>query len=326
MTVFVSHSLQDTAQFENVTQWLDLHKVPYWRPADLKSGESLRDQLRASIRSCSVCVFIATHTSVTSSWCGAELGAFWGAGIPVITYMADASLTEDALPVILRGDVHTAKLSEVATRAAELVRSRPPGGRGPASDDRVGMMTVAQLEKVVASSVLLLMATRDQGVATAGSHPGPEAMTSVAQATESIIRAVDAATEVVERTDDAWRSRVLWVDDRPGNIVRERRVFESLGVTFELAQSTNEALNSLRRNRFGAIISNMSRPEGPRDGYRLLDAVRTGDRTTPFFIYSGECDHQSQWEAMERGAQGYTNVADQLVIAVMDALRPPRHD
>lgn len=324
MTVFISHSLQDRPQFENVTEWFDARKVPYWRPTDLKSGESLRDQLRAAVRSCSVCVFVATHSSVTSSWCGAELGAFWGAGIPVITYMADASLTEDALPVILRGDVHTAKLSEVATRADELVQSGRPGGRGPAPDDRVGMMTVAQLEKVVASSVLLLMAGRDQGVATAGSHSAPDPMTAVAQATESIIRAVDAATEVVERTDDAWRSRVLWVDDRPGNNVRERRVFESLGVTFELAASTNEALNSLRRSRFGAIISDMGRAAGPREGYRLLDAVRVHDRRTPFFIYAGTSAPQHRWEAMERGAQGCTNVANELVTTVMDALRPPR--
>ncbi len=29
-----------------------------------------------------MCVFIATHDSVNSAWCGAELGAFWGAGTP----------------------------------------------------------------------------------------------------------------------------------------------------------------------------------------------------------------------------------------------------
>jgi hypothetical protein len=43
-------------------------------------------------------VFIATPASVKSSWCQAELGAFWGAGKPIIPYV-QAGVSDADLPV-----------------------------------------------------------------------------------------------------------------------------------------------------------------------------------------------------------------------------------
>jgi hypothetical protein len=144
MAVFISHSFDDQSEFENVTDWLDGRGIPYWKPAEIKSGASLRGQLRQAIGSCSVCIFVATHKSVASSWCGAELGAFWGADIPVIVYLADSSLPEEALPPILQGDVWDRRLSRIASRAAELVKEREGSGtKGVISpSDRVTSMTV----------------------------------------------------------------------------------------------------------------------------------------------------------------------------------------
>jgi len=51
MTVFISHSFDDQSEFENVTDWLDRLGVPYWKPAEIKSGASLRGQLRQAIGS-----------------------------------------------------------------------------------------------------------------------------------------------------------------------------------------------------------------------------------------------------------------------------------
>jgi len=80
MAVFISHSFDNKPEFENIVDALELAKVPYWNPADVKPGSSLRDQLRQAVEHCNVCIFVATHRAVASSWCGAELGAFWGAG------------------------------------------------------------------------------------------------------------------------------------------------------------------------------------------------------------------------------------------------------
>src|SRR5262249_59532791 len=110
-----------------------------------------------------------------------------------------------------------------------------------------------------------------------------------------------------------WRRRILWVDDRPDNNIYERHVFESLGMTFDLALSTDEALEQLRSSRYGAIISDMGRREGPREGYRLLSAVRAFDTITPFFIYAGSNAPENKQEAAEHGAQGSPNRANELV-------------
>ena len=97
-------------------------------------------------------------------------------------------------------------------------------------------------------------------------------------------------------------------------------MFESLGLTFDLALSTDEALDRLGGARYGAIISDMGRREGPREGYRLLAAVRASGSTTPFFIYAGSNAPEHKREAAERGAQGSTNIASELVDMVSQAL------
>jgi CheY-like chemotaxis protein len=320
MTVFISHSFDDQSEFENVTDWLDGRGIPYWKPAEIKSGASLRGQLRQAIGSCSVCIFVATHKSVASSWCGAELGAFWGADIPVIVYLADSSLPEEALPPILQGDVWDRRLSRIASRAAELVKEREGSGtKGVISpSDRVTSMTVGQLEKLIAGAVSLVRAGEERGSPVDEQADGLGS--TALDAAGRVLRAADAASQIGHEPGDKWRRRILWVDDRPGNNTYERQVFESLGLTFDLALSTEEALEQLSSSTYGAIISDMGRREGPREGYRLLDAVRASDRVTPFFIYAGSNAPQHKREAAEHGAQGSTNRANELVDMVTQAL------
>lgn len=320
MTVFISHSFDDQPEFENVTDWLDRLDVPYWKPAEIKSGASLRGQLRQAVGSCSVCIFVATHNSVASSWCGAELGAFWGADIPVIVYLADSSLPEEALPPILQGDVWERKLSRIASRAAELTKEREDNGsKGVISPgDRVTSMTVEQLEKIIAGSVSLVLAGKQQGSPV--DQQAGDLRTTALDAAGRVLRAADATSQIGHESGDIWRRRILWVDDRPDNNAYERQVFESLGITFDLALSTDEALERLSSSRYGAIISDMGRREGPREGYRLLGAVRAFDMITPFFIYAGSNAPQHKREAAEHGAQGSTNEANELVDMVTQAL------
>jgi CheY-like chemotaxis protein len=318
MTVFVSHSFDDQAEFKNVTDWLDGLGVPYWKPAEIKSGASLRGQLRRAVGSCSVCIFVATHKSVKSSWCGAELGAFWGSGIPVIVYLADSSLPEEALPPIVQGDVWDKNLKSIATRAAELDKER--GDSGTKSmilpSDRVANMTVEQFENFMVGAVSLVLAGKEHDSHASDQTGGA----TVRDAAGRVLRAADAASQIGREPGDIWRRRILWVDDRPDNNAFERQTFESLGLTFDLAQSTDEALARLNNSRYGAIISDMGRREGPREGYRLLDAVRATDQATPFFIYAGSNAPEHKREAARHGAQGSTNRANELVDMVTQAL------
>jgi CheY-like chemotaxis protein len=324
VTVFISHSFDSQPEFENVIEWLDQVAVPYWKPTDIKSADSLREQLRNAIGRCSVCIFIATHKSVRSSWCGAELGAFWGAGIPVIVYLADSSLSKDMLPPIVQGDVWERKLSRVAARARELSTAvQNPGGAEPASPTaRVASITVEQLEKLIAGAVSLVRA--DEAEHAGKENLGADLDSRALDAASHVLRAVDATSHLSVNSERKWQRKILWVDDNPGNNVHERKVFESLGFEFALAASTREALEILKHGKFGAIISDMGRSEGPREGYKLLDAVRSSDPATPFFIYAGSRAPEHIREAAARGAQGTTNVASQLIDMVTQSL--PRAD
>ena len=113
---------------------------------------------------------------------------------------------------------------------------------------------------------------------------------------------------------------ILWVDDRPQNNAYERKAFEAVGISCTLALSTDEALRTLNHTAFSAIISDMGRVEGPREGYALLDAVRGRGIKTPYFIYAGSNAPEHTKEALAHGAQGNTNNPQVLFRMVVDAI------
>lgn len=121
-------------------------------------------------------------------------------------------------------------------------------------------------------------------------------------------------------TNRKWRNKILWVDDRPENNIHERKAFESQGIEFSLALSTNEAIEILNNNKFAAIISDMGRKEGTQEGYVLLERIRKSGINTPFFIYAGSNAPEHKMMALERGAQGSTNRAQELFEIVMNRI------
>jgi CheY-like chemotaxis protein len=139
---------------------------------------------------------------------------------------------------------------------------------------------------------------------------------------------LNAIVELVSKTNrkdkyervEKWKNRILWVDDRPENNVYERKAFESQGFEFRLALSTNEALENLNNNKYAAIISDMGRKEGEQEGYVLLEKIRTSGDKTPFFIYTGSNLPEHKRMALERGAQGSTNQAQELYEMVMNKI------
>lgn len=123
-----------------------------------------------------------------------------------------------------------------------------------------------------------------------------------------------------ERETRKDRKLVLWVDDRPDNNVIERKAMAPYNIEFVLARSTGEALAELRRRRFDAIISDMGRPPDSRAGYTLLDALRGSGDETPYFIYAGSRNPEHVREALSRGAQGATNLGDELLGMLLPVL------
>lgn len=129
------------------------------------------------------------------------------------------------------------------------------------------------------------------------------------------VTASAAAERNVKRTN-----HVLWVDDRPENNRYERRAFEAVGLRFTLAQSTDEALEKLGQSTYAAIISDMGRREGPREGYVLLDRLREQVNSTPLFFYASSNAPQHKQETREHGGQGCTNNPQELFAMVTRAV------
>jgi CheY-like chemotaxis protein len=117
------------------------------------------------------------------------------------------------------------------------------------------------------------------------------------------------------------RSLILWVDDRPDNNIIERKSMEEHNIDFVLAKSTEEALNKISRQNFDVIISDMGRPSDRLAGFTLLNQIRAHGNQTPYFIYAGSRAHQHVAEALRLGAQGTTNIPDELISMVLASLK-----
>lgn len=115
------------------------------------------------------------------------------------------------------------------------------------------------------------------------------------------------------------KSHILWVDDRPENNTYEWQAFEAVGLQLTSAFSTDAAFEKLSQSRYAAIISDMERPEGPREGYVLLDRLREEGDHTPLFFYTSSNAPEHKQETLEHGGQGSTNDPQELFEMVIKA-------
>jgi CheY-like chemotaxis protein len=130
----------------------------------------------------------------------------------------------------------------------------------------------------------------------------------------SVVQAEEAAAAVFaarRRLDSrpGVRRRVLWVDDSPDANVFERQAFERVGIQIDHSPNATGPQGNVQREEYGAvIISERGDTEAAREGYALLDSMRSGgDHTTPLFVYTDSNGEDHRLEAMNRGAQDATS-------------------
>lgn len=133
-------------------------------------------------------------------------------------------------------------------------------------------------------------------------------------------QAVGVVNHIARNASKIKGGRILWVDDRPINNQYTKEAFESVGVSVDLALTTEEALRKLQITDYSAIISDMGRVEGPKEGYVLLDRLREQGLKTPFFIHAGSSSTQHKNETKNRGGQGCTSNPSELFEMVMRVL------
>jgi CheY-like chemotaxis protein len=166
--------------------------------------------------------------------------------------------------------------------------------------------------------VKMQMAAVASLAAAATRRDAPAAQTELHQIVD-VVRAA-AAGPASQRAPSGWRNQILWVDDRPENNSYERQAFEAMGLRFTLALSTSEALERLSQDKYAAIISDMGRREGPREGYALLDRLRKEGDRTPLFFYAASSSPEHRRETREHGGQGCTSNAHELFEMVTRAV------
>ena len=114
---------------------------------------------------------------------------------------------------------------------------------------------------------------------------------------------------------------VLWVDDNPGNNLAGVAYLSAMQISVTKVLSTRQAMVQLKARQFDAIVSDMGRKEGAREGYVLLDEVRGLGLNTPYFFYAaGGSQPENVREAFERGASGSTSDMMALLDLVQGAI------
>jgi CheY-like chemotaxis protein len=168
-----------------------------------------------------------------------------------------------------------------------------------------------------------------EGVAVETQEAQAKASANLADANASkkgeLGSAEEAARVVTETiTPEALRraegATVLWVDDNPDNNRFERKALEAVGLRFVLSTSTEDALKVIDEQNFDLIISDMGRPSDRNAGYTLLDALRSHGDQTPFIIYMGRSTPDLRAEAGNKGAQGLTDLPNELFQLVLSTI------
>ncbi|MDG6250074.1 PAS domain S-box protein, partial [Methanocalculus sp.] len=104
-------------------------------------------------------------------------------------------------------------------------------------------------------------------------------------------------------TDDQTIS-VIYVDDEPSLLEIGRLFLQKTGTfTVTTAESADEAIQTLQKQSFNAIISDYQMPG--MDGIAFLKYLRTAGDTTPFIIFTGKGREDVVIEALNEGADFY---------------------
>jgi CheY-like chemotaxis protein len=116
---------------------------------------------------------------------------------------------------------------------------------------------------------------------------------------------------------------ILWVDDYPSNNKAIRDAYNRLGVDFDLATDTEEAIDKLGKKRYDLIISDMGRHQEPDAGVKMIRKMKMKFADLPAIItYSGEDAIEKYGKnALDEGASLATASARDLVLKMNDILK-----
>lgn len=151
--------------------------------------------------------------------------------------------------------------------------------------------------------------------ATTQASNGPQAASGA--------EAVESVNKLAQQFEGAklQGSRILWVDDHPDNNVYERQSLSALGIGFDKATSTDEALKLLDKNHYDLVISDFKRADDPQGGQTLTEDLQRRKGSPPIIIYSGGWTPEFEDAMKKHGAYGETNQVLTLFQMVVNVLQ-----
>ncbi len=115
-------------------------------------------------------------------------------------------------------------------------------------------------------------------------------------------------------------TKILWVDDKPDNNFYERSAFEALGFECIIKESTDDALEIIKKESYTVIISDMCRKESEVEGYIFLEKVKELGVKIPFIIYTGKYNEKMRNEVIEKGAALLTSNPEELFSTILNVV------
>ena len=115
---------------------------------------------------------------------------------------------------------------------------------------------------------------------------------------------------------------VLWVDDYPANNKAIMDVYRRLGVEFDLALDTEQALDHLSKKHYDLIISDIGRHPQHDAGIKMVREIKSKfENLPPIIVYSGESAIKKYGkEATDAEASLATASARDLVLKMNEIL------
>lgn len=117
--------------------------------------------------------------------------------------------------------------------------------------------------------------------------------------------------------------RILWVDDNPENNNVERNLLGSLGMSVDLARTTELAMTNLRQGSYDLVISDMKRSGDDKAGLRLLSEIHSLVKPASVIFYAAGFDPRL---GVPPYAFGMTNRPDELLNLVLDVIERLRSE
>lgn len=307
MNVFISYNSKNEDFAELVKLKLEKEEIQVWKDTNqIDAGTEWRNEIDQGLLNCEVIIVLLNQISTKSPYVTYEWAFALGSGKTIIPVLIEECEIHPRIEILQYLDFKEGK------RPWDKLIERVKKIKNSGTKLKVSDLTVEELEKLIKGSKYL-----------ASENAKSEGREIQANDVAVVANQIVNAKSVFE-TQPENNNTILWVDDRPENNTYEREALGLIGFKFDLAVSTNEAIKLLSKKKYLAIISDMGRVEGPKEGYVLLKEVRKTNKTIPYFIYAGSNLLEHKVEAQEKGAQGSTNRATELIDLITTHVQPPK--